>query len=203
MPDPVPVPAPAPLPTATALAKPGWQTSEFWKGLAAMALTALFASGILTNNTALAIAGIAASMLTSMGYTVSRTMVKSGAAKAAAAATAALLLVSLSTSSGCAASQRESTIKAAMVTVDTARDGFIAYDAAEQSAIVSKATSLEDGKAKLAAYRAERAKVADLFTVAYRAIAAATLNDDPSVAGLKAALDHVLAAVAAMKGGTP
>lgn len=55
---------------------PGWKTSEFWKGIAAMALTAVFASGAITNNTVLAVAGIAAAWLTSLGYTVGRTMLK-------------------------------------------------------------------------------------------------------------------------------
>ncbi len=55
---------------------PGWRTSEFWLKVAAIALSALFASGALTNNTALAIAGMAATILGALGYTVSRTIVK-------------------------------------------------------------------------------------------------------------------------------
>ena len=56
--------------------KPGWQTTEFWLSLAATLLSALFAAGVLTNSTALAIAGIAATILTALGYTVSRALVK-------------------------------------------------------------------------------------------------------------------------------
>lgn len=56
--------------------KPGWKTSEFWLSTAAKLLTVLFASGALTNNVALQIAGIAASVLTALGYTVARTMLK-------------------------------------------------------------------------------------------------------------------------------
>lgn len=63
-----PIQAPSP--------KPGWKTSEFGLKVAAMALSALFASGVLTSNTSLAIAGMAASMLGALGYTVSRTLVK-------------------------------------------------------------------------------------------------------------------------------
>lgn len=55
---------------------PGWRTSEFWLKVAAITLSALFASGALTNNTALAIAGMAATILGALGYTVSRTLVK-------------------------------------------------------------------------------------------------------------------------------
>ena len=65
-----------------ALPEPGWRTSEFWLKLAALALTVLYASGVLTNSTALAIAGMAAAILGALGYTVSRTMVKSAASAA-------------------------------------------------------------------------------------------------------------------------
>jgi hypothetical protein len=62
---------------ATVPPKPGFKTSEFWLKVAAMLLTALFASGAVTNNTVLAVAGIAASMLGALGYTVARSLVKS------------------------------------------------------------------------------------------------------------------------------
>lgn len=65
--------------TDSVAVKPGWKTSEFWFKFAAITLSATFASGALTNNTALAIAGIAASMLGALGYTVSRTLVKTNA----------------------------------------------------------------------------------------------------------------------------
>ncbi len=59
--------------------KPGYKTTEFWLKIGALALSAVFASGALTNNTALAIAGIAATVLTALGYTVSRTVLKAAA----------------------------------------------------------------------------------------------------------------------------
>lgn len=65
-----------PATTTSPPVKPGWQTTEFWFSTAAVALTALFASGALTNSVALAIAGMAATVLTALGYKVSRTMVK-------------------------------------------------------------------------------------------------------------------------------
>lgn len=56
---------------------PGWKTSEFWLKVAAMVLTALFASGVIpTAGIAAMIAAIAATMLGALGYTVSRTLVK-------------------------------------------------------------------------------------------------------------------------------
>jgi len=67
-------PAPAPAPV-----KPGWRTSEFWLKLAALALTSLYASGALTNDRVLAIAGMAASVLGALGYTVARTIAKQAA----------------------------------------------------------------------------------------------------------------------------
>lgn len=63
--------------TTTSTVKPGWRTSEFWLKIAATGLSALFASGLITNNTTLAIAGIAAAELGSFGYTVLRSQVKS------------------------------------------------------------------------------------------------------------------------------
>lgn len=62
--------------STTPATRPGYKTSEFYVALLAMALTALYASGALTNDTALAIAGIVATVLGKLGYTVSRTLVK-------------------------------------------------------------------------------------------------------------------------------
>ena len=62
--------------TTTPAVTKGYRTTEFWLKLAAIALTALYASGALTSNTSLAVAGIAATILGSLGYTVSRTLVK-------------------------------------------------------------------------------------------------------------------------------
>lgn len=56
--------------------KPGYQTTEFWLHLAAVMLSALFASGALTNDRVLAIAGLAASVLTALGYGVQRSAIK-------------------------------------------------------------------------------------------------------------------------------
>lgn len=59
--------------------KPGFKTTEFWLSLAAMILTALYASGLIGDGgTAAKIAAFAAMVLTSAGYTVSRGLAKSG-----------------------------------------------------------------------------------------------------------------------------
>jgi hypothetical protein len=71
-------------------AKPGYLTTEFWLKVAAFALTALYASGVIPTTGAVAtIAAIAATMLGALGYTVSRTFVKTAASSAAASSTPA------------------------------------------------------------------------------------------------------------------
>lgn len=110
--------------------------------------------------------------------------------------------VPLATLGGCASSTRASTLKAALVTVDASRDAFIAYDSIQQGAIVTKATSLDEGKAALQTYRGQREKVVATFDIAYHAIAAAAVaNDDPTLAGLKSALGLLSDALAPLIGG--
>jgi len=72
-----------PLPVATP--KPGYKTTEFWLSLIAFLLSMLFASGLLHDGSmAYKIAGLAAMVITSMGYSVNRTIMKAAAYKAAA-----------------------------------------------------------------------------------------------------------------------
>jgi hypothetical protein len=69
----------AAAPSAPPAVKPGYQTSEFWLKVAAFALTALYASGVIpTGGPVAQVAAIAATMLGALGYTVSRTLVKGG-----------------------------------------------------------------------------------------------------------------------------
>jgi hypothetical protein len=57
--------------------KPGWKTSEFWLSLAAVAVGALLSAGVLAaDGTTYKIAAFVASALTALGYTWSRTAVK-------------------------------------------------------------------------------------------------------------------------------
>lgn len=57
--------------------KPGYKTTEFWLATAAMIVGALFASGVFpAESGGERLLGLAASILASLGYTVSRTMVK-------------------------------------------------------------------------------------------------------------------------------
>lgn len=185
-----------PVTVTTNVAPPGWKTSEFYKGLAALLLTALFGSGLLTNNTALAIAGIAASWLTSLGYTVSRTMVKTAAMRVLP-----LVILMLAVSQpACAANQRENTIRAALVAVDASRDALIAYDAKHQHELAIAGTP-DEARSAVAEYRAKRSKVETAMGAAYRALAVAVVtNDQPSMNGLRAALAVVVEEYASLTG---
>jgi hypothetical protein len=103
---------------------------------------------------------------------------------------------------GCGATQRTDTIKAAFVTVDGARDGFLAYDHAHEQQLVAQSVSPDDAHAKLSAYQAKRAVVDPLFGAAYRGIAAAQiLDDDTSLTGMQAAIAQLFAALKPLLGG--
>jgi hypothetical protein len=71
------------------------------------------------------------------------------------------------------------------------------------SRLVASATSLDDGKAKLAAYREKRGAVVTAFEAAYHAIAIAVLlKDDPtSLAAATKAAGELADAIAAITGG--
>jgi len=75
----------------------GWKTTEFWLKLAAILLTTLLASGAITNDRVLAVAGMAAAMLGALGYTVSRTQVKVATARASAISAASVTTASITT----------------------------------------------------------------------------------------------------------
>lgn len=69
---------------------PGYLTTEFWLKVAAFVLTALYASGVIpTTGTVATIAAIAATMLGALGYTVSRTFVKTAASSVMRSSSAA------------------------------------------------------------------------------------------------------------------
>lgn len=59
--------------------KAGIKTTEFWLTVAANVVGALLASGQFTEGTTAKLIGVAAMVLTTMGYTVSRGAAKKGA----------------------------------------------------------------------------------------------------------------------------
>jgi len=182
----------ASTPPAPATVKPGWQTSEFWLKIVAFALSCLFASGTLTSSTALNIAGIAAALLGSLGYTVSRTIIKTAAA---------VVLVALvaHTQAACGPSSREKTISATLTATNAAAAGFVAFDAKHQHYLVAAAPDRAHGEAELAAWRAHQLELEHYIEAAYRAIAAAALaDDDPSVVSMLAAAAQLTEAMKAL-----
>lgn len=57
--------------------KPGWKTSEFWLSTGAVVLGAVASSGLLVPASPVAVAvGLLTSVLGALGYTASRTKVK-------------------------------------------------------------------------------------------------------------------------------
>jgi len=57
--------------------KAGWKTTEFWLSTIAMTISMVYASGALTaGSVAERVIGIAAMVLASLGYSVSRGMAK-------------------------------------------------------------------------------------------------------------------------------
>lgn len=57
--------------------KKGYKTSEFWLTVGAFVLSALFASDVIPTESHIdKVAAIVGTLLTSMGYTVSRSIVK-------------------------------------------------------------------------------------------------------------------------------
>lgn len=201
----IPVPIPDQLVPITqeTIPKPGYQTTEFWLSAAAKLLGLLFASGVLGDGSiGMRIAGLAATVLAALGYTVSRSMVKMAGV---------FLLFGLlgSTQMSCGASQRETAIKTSLVAADAARDAFLAYDGPHELELARSGPPTPEGKAQaaaaLAAYQAKRSATVDRAMIAaYRAIAVfVVLNDQPSLDGVQAAIAQVKAAYQALKGTTP
>ena len=63
--------------------KPGYKTTEFWLSLAALVLTTLFAAGVVAEGSAFdKVLVLVSGILTALGYTVGRSLVKGGEFKA-------------------------------------------------------------------------------------------------------------------------
>jgi hypothetical protein len=71
---------------------------------------------------------------------------------------------------------KQKALQTSLTALNAARDGFVVWDKHHQEKIVENATSLEQGKAALAAYRAKRAPVEQGFVIAYSALAVAALE---------------------------
>lgn len=116
-----------------------------------------------------------------------------------------LLLFGCSVMGACNRSQRTDTLRAGIVSVNAARDGFLQWDRIHQRDIVAAATSRDDAERQLASYQHDREPILNGFQVAYRALAlAATQSDDPSLKLALASVGELVDAVHAMlHGGEP
>lgn len=101
----------------------------------------------------------------------------------------------------CGPGTREKTLSTTLASVNGARDGFLAYDEIRQEKIIAQATSLEDGKARLTAYRTARQHVEDSFNLVYRLLAVAAINKDTPLTHIIQLVVDVVAAVDKLKEG--
>ena len=114
------------------------------------------------------------------------------------------LLLVLCVLATCGASQREKTIKTTLAAVNDARDMFIVLDSKIQNAIADSAKSVEDGIARLDAYKKKREAGVAVFEAAYRSIAiAATANDEKSVVMMLSTIAQVKQLIETLKGLAP
>lgn len=68
---------PPPAPPTTPGVKPGYQTTEFWVHLLSVIVAAIIGSGLFTESSAVTqILAIAATLLSALGYSASRTSLK-------------------------------------------------------------------------------------------------------------------------------
>ena len=116
-----------------------------------------------------------------------------------------LLLFGCAMMGACNRSQRTDTLRASIISVNAARDGFLQWDRTHQHELVAAATSRDQAEQSLATYRREREPVVNGFEVAYRALAlAATQTDDPSLKVALTTAGELVDAVRAMiHGGAP
>ena len=106
-----------------------------------------------------------------------------------------LLLIGLGACGG-----RQQMLSSTFSAVRAADDGFATWDRDHQDSIVTHATSLADGEAKLGAYRGDRARVEAAFVVAYKALAAALLDSDSSTVDVVEAASALYQAIAGLQG---
>lgn len=102
----------------------------------------------------------------------------------------------------CSKSTRTDTLRASVVAVNAARDGFASWDRQHQQEIVEHAPTREEAEGALTTYRDRRVPVVDGFETAYRALAiAATQTDDPSLKSALAVSGELVDAIKRLMGG--
>lgn len=97
------------------------------------------------------------------------------------------LVVALFATTACGATAREKALKVSYASLTVAQRSFVEWDKYQQRQIVEKAQSLEAGKKALEVYREKRQPIVIGFSVAWSALAAASLYDEPG--WIKAAVE--------------
>jgi hypothetical protein len=88
------------------------------------------------------------------------------------------LLLVLVLLAACGATARQKAITVGYDALKVSQTAFVEWDKYHQTQIVNDAKTLEDGKKALIDYRAKREKVVLSFSVAWSALAAASLYDE-------------------------
>ncbi len=104
--------------------------------------------------------------------------------------------------SACNQNQRADTLRATVITVNVARDGFAAWDKVKQGQIIDAAISKEAGAAALVTYRTSREKVVASFELTYKALAlaATALEDDVQFSAAMTAVKDLEQAIQTFRG---
>jgi nitrogen fixation/metabolism regulation signal transduction histidine kinase len=76
----------------------------------------------------------------------------------------------------CGPDTKKKALQSTLLSVNAARDGFVAWDGSHQQTIVDSATSFQDGTDKLNEYRTKRAQLEIAFAVVYQAVATAAID---------------------------
>lgn len=121
---------------------------------------------------------------------------------------AVIALVALAVCVHCGPSARQKALSGALLSVNVARDGFIAWDDAHQGGIVDAcradpACTPELAHERLNAYRGDRSTVVDLFDVAYRGLAVAAIDGATPLPTILTAIEELAGAVSALEKGAP
>lgn len=124
------------------------------------------------------------------------------------AALISLFLAFIAVNSACTKNQRLSTIRATLVSVNTTRDEFSAWDLDHQreiyKAVLAAGGTKDDALAKIAAYEDKRRKVVDSFELTYKALAlAATQTDGASFTAAIDAAKELIDSVNKLRSGGP
>lgn len=174
---------PSTVTTATTI-KPGWQTTEFYFALAAKLLSGLFAFGLVGDGSTLSrLAGVAGFVLTQMGYTVSRTLIKT--------ATMYAIVIFAFHSTGCSTATRQRELGytlSGVVSASAALDTYVGPHELALGKCDPATVTKADCEARVAKFQADLTKaratiksVCDLIGAAYKA------NSDESITTAEAA----------------